>query len=179
MKGGIMDFRKHAFVLAIVDCLHENGSWTGKTHVQKSLSLLRDRREIEVPFDFVLYRHGPYSFEVESAIEEMRSYGAIEIEPVPGYGVVLRRGPMARYVTDQGQLSKIEIDAINEVCAYVDGRNVLELERLATASWIRVRENVGSSSEVVKRLISLKPHISAAEAEKADSDVSTWLAAQA
>jgi hypothetical protein len=86
---------------------------------------------------------------------------------------------MARYVTDQGQLSKIEIDAINEVCAYVDGRNVLELERLATASWIRVRENVGSSSEVVKRLISLKPHISAAEAEKADSDVSTWLAAQA
>jgi len=66
-----MDFRKHAYVLAIVDCLHENGSWTGKTHVQKSLSLLRDRGEVEVPFEFVLYRHGPYSFEVESAIEEM------------------------------------------------------------------------------------------------------------
>jgi uncharacterized protein YwgA len=179
MKGGLMDFRKHAFVLAIVDCLHEHRSWTGKTHVQKALSLLRDRQEVEVPFDFVLYRHGPYSFEVESAIEEMRSYGAIEIEPVPGYGVVLRHGPMAEYVRNQHKLDKTEAQAIDEVCRYVDRRNVLELERLATASWIRVRESVGSSSEVVKRLISLKPHISAAEAEKADSDVSTWLAAQA
>jgi hypothetical protein len=171
-----MDFRRHAYVLAIADCLHAHGSWTGKTHVQKALSLLRDRQEVDVPFDFVLYRHGPYSFEVESAIEEMRSYGAIEIEPVPGYGVVLKRGPMAGYVMDKGQLSQNEIEAINQVCAYVDGRNVLELERLATASWIRVRENVRSAPEVVKRLISLKPHIGAEDAEKADRDISTWLA---
>jgi len=43
-----MDFRKHAYVLAIVGCLHEHGSWTGKTHVQKALSRLKDQREVEV-----------------------------------------------------------------------------------------------------------------------------------
>ena len=57
-----MDFKKHAFILAVIESLHKYGSWTGKTHVHKSLSLLRDRGNIDVPFSFVLYRHGPYSF---------------------------------------------------------------------------------------------------------------------
>jgi len=173
-----MDFRKHAFILSVVKCLHEHGSWTGKTHVQKSLSLLRDRGDVEVPFVFVLYRHGPYSFEVESGIEEMRSYGAIELEPVQGSGVIIHLGSMAQYVFERGKLSALEIEAIRGVCKYVDARNVLELERLATASWIRSQEKVRSSQDVVKRLTTLKPHISSKDAEQADADVNDWLRAE-
>jgi hypothetical protein len=176
MKGGAMDFRKHAFILAVVDSLHRHGSWTGKTHVQKSLSLLRDKGDVEVPFSFVPDRHGPYSFEVASALEEMRSYAAIEIEPVRTYGVVLCSGPMAKFVIERGQLTDTELDGIERVCNFVNGRNVWELERLATISWIRRREHVNSSLRALERLATLKPHIPRSEAERADADVLAWLA---
>jgi uncharacterized protein YwgA len=76
-----MQFKKHAFILAVIDGLHRHGSWTGKTHVQKALSLLRDSGRVPVPFQFVLYKHGPYSFDVEAELEQMQSYGAIAVEP--------------------------------------------------------------------------------------------------
>ena len=63
-----MDFKKHAIILAVIDALHRHGSWTGKTHVQKALSLLRDAGSTEVPFQFVLYKHGPYSFDIEDEL---------------------------------------------------------------------------------------------------------------
>jgi hypothetical protein len=109
----------------------------------------------------------------------MRSYGAIEIESIQGYGVVLHRGPMGQYVMDREKLSSAAIEAMDCVCKYVDGRNVLQLERLATASWIRAQEKAKSSYDVVRRLVSLKPHISPEEAERANADVSDWLSCKA
>jgi hypothetical protein len=52
---------------------------------------------------------------------------------------------------------------------------MIDLERLATASWIRRQEKVTNSVDVAKRLHFLKPHISVADAERADGEVATWL----
>jgi hypothetical protein len=172
-----MEFKKHAFILEVIEGLHRQGSWTGKTHVQKALSLLRDKGEVNVPFGFVLYRHGPYSFDIQAELDEMRSYGAIEVEPnMQGYGVVLRSGNMAEFVKKQTLLNHMEIKAIEDVCAFVDGRNVIELERIATASWIRKQEHYKTPEEVVNRLVQLKPHVPKSDAEKADNQVANWLA---
>lgn len=77
-----MEFKKHAFILAVIESLQKHGSRTGETHIQKALSLLHDSGLTKVPFDFVLYKHGPYSFDVETELEEMKSYGAVTVEPV-------------------------------------------------------------------------------------------------
>jgi len=85
-----MDYRKPSLVLAVIRSLKLHGSWTGKTHVQKSLFLIKTATQIDVPFTFVLFKHGPYSFELETELEQMKSYLAITSEPDPnGYGVVL------------------------------------------------------------------------------------------
>jgi uncharacterized protein YwgA len=171
-----MQFKKHAFILAVIDALRRHGSWTGKTHVQKALSLLRDSGQVSVPFQFVLYKHGPYSFDVEAELEQMQSYGAVTVEPnAKGYGVVLHPDEMACFVRRMASLSEDESRAIENVCAFVGTRNVNELERLATASWIRAQERVTNPADVAKRLHSLKPYISTADAERADAEVATWL----
>lgn len=175
-KGTFMQFKKHSFILAVIDALHRHGSWTGKTHVQKALSLLRDSGKAPVPFQFVLYKHGPYSFDVEAELEQMQSYGAIAVEPnAQGYGVVFRANEMAKFVQSIEPLSQEESRAIDEVCKFVGARTVTDLERLATASWIRCQEGVTKSSDVAKRLHFLKPHVSLADAERADAEVATWL----
>jgi uncharacterized protein YwgA len=123
IKSFRLHFRKHAFILAVVDGLHRHGSWTGKTHVQKTLSLLRDAGVIDVPFAFVLYKHGPYSFEVEAELEQMQSYGALKVEPNPqGYGVVLHPDEQAHFVRQKVPLSEKELRAIDDVCAFAAPR---------------------------------------------------------
>ncbi|MGK7346054.1 MAG: hypothetical protein ACNS63_09630 [Candidatus Nitrospinota bacterium M3_3B_026] len=171
-----MQFKRHAFILAIIDSLHKHGSWTGKTHVQKALSLLRDSGKVDLPFEFVLYRHGPYSFDVESELEQMQSYGAVRIEPnVAGYGVVLHPGEMADFVNSIEKLSTEELEAIEDVCEFIGLQPVKVLERLATASWIRCQEGKTEQKDVAERLHSLKPHISIPDAEDANNTVSSWL----
>jgi uncharacterized protein YwgA len=171
-----LHFKRHAFILAVIECLRQQGSWTGKTHVQKALSLLRDLGEVPVPFDFVLYKHGPYSFDVEHEIEQMQSYAAVRIEAnAQGYGVVLQPDQMADYVRRIAPLSEEESHAIEEVGRFVRDRNVTDLERLATASWILRQERIAEPGAVAKRLHSLKPHVSMRDAEQADAEVRSWL----
>ncbi|HET6884435.1 MAG TPA: hypothetical protein VFI31_30055 [Pirellulales bacterium] len=171
-----MEFKRHSFILAVIDALHDHGSWTGKTHVQKALSLLHDAGEVEVPFKFVLYKHGPYSFDVEEELEQVQSYGAVAIDTnVRGYGVVLHSGKMANYAREAAPLSADEQAAIERVCAFVGQKNVVELERLATAAWIRRREKLDTTEKVVGRLRKLKPHVTAAEAACADAEAARWL----
>ena len=104
-----MDYKKASLVLAVIRSLKQHGSWTGKTHVQKSLFLIKTATQIDVPFTFVLFKHGPYSFELETELEQMKSYLAITSEPDPnGYGVVLSPGPGSRFIDERGGLSDVE-----------------------------------------------------------------------
>ena len=86
----LMEFRKHAFILEVINGLKAGGSWAGKTHVQKTLFLVNEATPVQVPFEFVLYKHGPYSFDIENELEQMKSYYAIAMMPVSSYGVVLK-----------------------------------------------------------------------------------------
>lgn len=171
-----MEFEKHALILAVIEKLRQHGSSTGKTHVQKALALLADTSSIDVPFTFVLYKHGPYSFDVESDLEQMRSYSAIDVFPNPGgYGVTIRPGKMAPFVKNEASLANEDETAIDRVCAFVDSKTVTELERVATAAWIRRREKVADPRKVAQRLHELKPHVSVAEASAADRKLCEFL----
>lgn len=167
-----MNFHKHSIILATIEALHQHGSWTGKTHLQKALSLLETTSPIALPFEFILYKHGPYSFDVEAELEQMKSYAAIIATPVPDYyGVVLQRAQNADYVEQAVPLDAVTKDAIERVCAFVGKSDVKELEKLATAAWIRAKEEVAEPQSVAERLHELKPHISVAEAQVADEKI--------
>jgi uncharacterized protein YwgA len=172
-----VDVRKHAIILSTIEELNRRGSWTGKTHVQKALSLVNSRGKIKLPFQFVLYKHGPYSFDVEDEIEQMKGYAAIESEPIPGFGVTLSHGQMAEYVRSRCTLEPQATNEIKAICKFVANRNVMELERLATAAWIRSVEKISEHERVARRLNELKPHITVDEAKSADAEVSQLLSA--
>jgi uncharacterized protein YwgA len=180
-----MNFHHHALVLEVVSQLHANGSWTGKTHVQKAFFLLQSRSALQKktdftenkltshdsPFEFVLYRHGPYSFELEHAIEEMSSYKALRIEPMNSYGVSLWGSTNVAFLREKAPLTEEEKAEINSVCRFIGNHDVKTLEQWATAVWIRQREGICETPEVAKRLHEVKPHISVADAMLADTTI--------
>jgi hypothetical protein len=165
-----MQFGKHALILAVVEGLRQQGSWTGKTHVQKALFLLTASGMSEVPFQFVLYKHGPYSFDAEAELEQMKSYAALDSKAVEGYGVVLSPGKNAPWIKRGYPLPAAIQEAVDFVCRSVGRKKVAELEPLATAAWIRTREGVVEPDAVVERLRQLKPHVGIREAEEADRE---------
>jgi uncharacterized protein YwgA len=168
-----MEYEKHSLILAVIEKLRAHRSWTGRTHVQKAIFLLNEVAVAKVPFNFVLYKHGPFSFALERELEQMESYAAIASETVEsGYGVILRPGRNAEFVKQQHRLSDSEVDAIEKVACFVGRRNVADLERLASAVWIRSREGLGDSRLVAERIHQLKPHVSIADAEIADREIS-------
>jgi len=154
--------------MATVEELKAHGSWTGKTHVQKSIFLLQAAATMDVPFQFVLYKHGPYSFELEAEMEQMMSYDAISASSVPGYGVMLNASNNQSVIKRAVTISAHDLSAIKDVCTFVGTRQVSELERLATAAWIRTHDGIKTREAVAVRLHSLKPHISLEDAMLAD-----------
>ncbi len=170
-----MDFNKHALVLKVVQELSRQDRWSGKTHVQKTLFLLDASDRIEVPFQYILYKHGPYSFDLEEELEEMKSYDAIRTELIAhGYGPSLRPGPMVSYVTRKATLPPEQGEFIRLACELTAHRKVAELERLATAAWVRSREAVTDAQEVATHVRELKPHVSLNEALQADQKYVLW-----
>jgi hypothetical protein len=166
-----MQFGKHALILAVVEGLKREGSWTGKTHVQKTLYLLQASGALEVPFAFVLYKHGPYSFDAEAELEQMKSYAALDSRTVEGwYGAVLGPGSNAALIKRLNPLPAAVQEAVDFICRAVGCKTVAELEPLATVAWIRTREGLVEPDAVVERLRQLKPHVGIREAEEADRE---------
>ena len=170
-----MDFHKHAFILAVVERLCAHGSWTGRTHVQKALSLVSEAAGASLPFTFVLYKHGPYSFDLAAELQQMKSYGALVSEARSPFGETIRLGATAAFVKQQSSLAGTEEIAVQRVCEFIGTKGVSELERLATAAWIRSRENIRDSAQVAARLNALKPHVSKESAIQADFELGKLL----
>src|SRR5690349_3206693 len=127
-----MEVAKHRILLAVIEQLNSHGSWTGKTHIQKTAFLLDAAKKMEMPFKFVLYKHGPYSFDIENELQEMRSYGAIDSETILNYGVTFKPSQNAEWLKKQATLTAEQEQQIEQMCAFIEARNVTDLERLAT-----------------------------------------------
>jgi hypothetical protein len=70
----------------------------------------------------------------------MKSYGAVAVDPAfDGYGVLLRPAEKAGFVHERAPLGAETREGIEAVCRFMEGKNVGQLERLATAAWIRTQ----------------------------------------
>ncbi len=171
-----MDFNRHALILAMIENLQANGSRTGKVHVIKGLALASMAGFLDIPFEFFLYKHGPYSTDIEQNLEEMVSYDGISIQPAfDGWGVILKPSENATFIKRQAGLTPEQRRGIERVCRFLKGKNATELERLATAMWIRKRMGIEETDDVAVKLNELKPHVSISEAREADQEIVAFL----
>jgi len=63
-------FERESLLALLVEALNQRGSWSGSTHIQKSAFFLQDLGETPLDYDFVIYRYGPFSFELRDDLNE-------------------------------------------------------------------------------------------------------------
>ena len=170
---------QEAVIVGLARRLDERGSWCGETHLQKATYLLHDLLDVPFDFDFILYKHGPFSFELRDELSSMRADKVLTREPQPPpYGPRILTTPRGLELEQRFQRTMGRFGPrLDWIADQLGDRGVVELERLATALW--VTRQLGSDASVTERaeeLNELKPHVSVAAAAEAVEEIDRLLA---
>lgn len=162
--------QRDSVLLALNEELRKAGSWAGETHMQKAVFFLQELMHVPLGFDFILYKHGPFSFDLRDELTSMRAQGFLHLDPQYPYGPTLVAGEKSELLKNVYQQVLEEYrPPIRFVAQKLGAKTVSGLERTATALYVTLRD-VGAGDRV-RRLIQLKPHIAAQEAQAAVSEV--------
>jgi uncharacterized protein YwgA len=145
-----------------------DGSWCGETHVQKAMFLCQELMNVPADFKFILYKHGPYSFELSAHLQGLIADDLVCVLTRPPYGPTLaiseEAQAMAASVEGNGKVAQ----QISFLTKKLSRKGVTELEKLATA--VYVNRKYGAEQPLEKRaeiLINLKPHVAVEAAREA------------
>ena len=134
-----MDRLQRAAILTeFMDQLRANGSWCGETHVQKGTYFLQEVLGVQTGFEYILYKHGPYSFDLTADLTALRADFLMEFNHrSPGYGPGLVPTPtIAELRSRYPKTLEAHGRQIKFIAATFGARGVAELERLATALYV-------------------------------------------
>lgn len=168
---------REAVIASLVEALHSHRSWCGETHVQKATYFLQHLTGVPTEFEFLLYKHGPFSFDLRDEITAMRADLLLELEfPQPGYGPSLMLTPNMEALCRRHRDKVDEVrPAIDFVAERFGERNVADLERLGTALYVlRKHGEERDPHRLAGRVVELKPHIDDLEAQEAVDTVRRW-----
>ncbi len=158
-----------ALIVELVDQLHQKGSWCGETHLQKAAYFLQELLNVPLGFEFVLYKHGPFSFSFRDKLTELRADGLLDLSPRPyPYGPTfsvtkLGEAIRQRYPKTLGRYGR----SVAFVAERLGNKGVANLEKLATALYVTRESPEKPRHEQAVLINELKPHVSVAEATQA------------
>ncbi len=157
-----------ALVAKLVDEMKKKGQWAGETHIQKALYFLKSMTKVPCMYDFVLYKHGPYSFDLHDDLGKMRAHLVLDIEARRPYGPSFSLGQLG-----EKSIKRVE-EAINKHVSQIDfvvehlgSMDVRTLERYATALYVKSEKNDHDIKSLGRAIVDRKPHISEDDAQKA------------
>ena len=168
--------QREAVLAALASELRQHDSWCGETHMQKATYVLQELLDVPLGFDHILYKYGPFDYGLRDELALMRADGLVETEQVRGYGPRLR-------VTEGGERQLLKrwpktVSSYRRRLSFVAKRfgdkGVGELERLATALWVRREHPDATVEEQARRLHEIKPHVGVDRAQEALDQVAEW-----
>jgi uncharacterized protein YwgA len=148
-----------ALLTELVDEMKAAGSWAGETHVQKAAYVLQVLFGVPSGFNFILYKHGPFSFDLRDELTSMQADGLIEQRPSPPYGPMLVATESSRTLRQSYRALMDPIKAsLHAVATRLGPLDIYRLEQAATAVYVLVTDTV-SDEEAAAKLMELKPHV--------------------
>lgn len=154
--------QQDAVVVSLVESLQAHDSWCGETHIQKATYFIKELFNIPLDFDFILYKHGPFSFDLSDELAAMRADTLLGLQfRSNSYGPSIVVGDSAKLLKEScpKTLDKYT-PAIEFVATRFGNKGVSELERIATALYVKQNDDTdGSVESRAQRIIELKPHV--------------------
>ena len=170
MEEAMQQEERRGLICYLVDEMRESGSWVGETHIQKCVYFLQNMMGIPTDYGFVLYKHGPYSFDLQGELAVLTSSHRLEWElHVKKYRPSCKWGMLGENQASF-RLRRYD-DAVKFVAQEISTKDVRALERLSTAFLIQFENPDLEEEQIVQNLRDIKPHISSDSAEGAVGEV--------
>lgn len=153
--------QKVSIIVRLLNELISRGSWGGETHLQKSMYFLQVLTGVPMGFDFILYKHGPFSFDFRDELTAMRADRLIEyvFQPAP-YGPSLSPTQSGIHVHDHFPVTVNKyLRELNFVADYLGDKGVGELERMGTALYVMLENPDANIQTNAGYIHKLKPHV--------------------
>ncbi|MFZ2146435.1 MAG: hypothetical protein WAV28_04370 [Sedimentisphaerales bacterium] len=163
------EWKRRTILLSLIEKLVGNNSWCGETHIQKSSYFLQELSGVPLGYDFILYKYGPYSFELSDDITAMRANKIVELEPMPApYGPTIVASERSKLLKKlYPKTMKRYKENVTFIADQLAKYNVAELERIATAFYVSRQQRSSNNRKVIAQITRIKPHISVEQARKA------------
>ncbi len=151
-----------AFIGALIGALEEQGSWCGETHIQKTGYLVQKMGNVPLDFNYIMYKHGPFSFDFRDELTAMRADGflSLKVQPYP-YGPSIGVTESGKKLLEKfdGEISNYR-ETISFFVTKLAAKGVVALERLSTALYVTDEMENATSQQKADRICEMKPHIS-------------------
>lgn len=171
-----MGSHQQLLLLRLLKSLSAHGSWCGETHLQKCAYFLQEGLDVPLGLDFILYKHGPFSFNLRALLGEMRANLLLNVRSQKPFGPSLELSDSARTLISRSSPSSgCYSPEIEFVSTKLASKGVVELERMGTALYVLRQNSTDSADKQAERIVKLKPHISPELARKALEDVAVLL----
>jgi uncharacterized protein YwgA len=158
---------RKSFLLQLVEKMQYAKSWTGETHIQKTIYFLQKLFNVPLEYKYIFYKHGPFSFELRDELTELRADKILNLKSKEPYGATFLPGNHAEILKEKyGEKAKDYYKQMKFVAVEISNRSVRDLEKLSTALYVYKEENIFDSEKITDRIIELKPHITKHEAEE-------------
>jgi hypothetical protein len=173
MKRG----QRYATLLMLDREMFARGSWCGETHLQKGTFVLQELLNVASEYDFILYKHGPFSFELRDDLAGLQADDLMElVARHPGYGpTYLPTESANEFLLQFPKTTRQYGPAITFVADFLGSKGVAELERLATSLFIRTRKDIGTAEGRAAELVRLKPHVLESDALESTRDIDRFI----
>jgi len=161
--------QRSAILLNLLKSLSDRGSWCGETHIQKAVFLLQEAAKVPSDFNFILYKHGPFSFELRDSLAELAAEGLVDyVVRDPNYGPsVVATNESWEFLKRFPKTENRHAKQIEFIADFVGNRNVAELERIGTAVFVVKRFDHIDPEDRAAEIVDLKPNVSIHDAKEA------------
>jgi uncharacterized protein YwgA len=170
--------QRDVVILALLKELKLRGCWCGETHLQKSVYFLQELLHVPLGFEFILYKHGPYSFDLSDEFTALRADLLVEVKLNPPYGPSLLPTSRSQALMQRFHRTfKSYEEPIRFVANWLADKNVADLEKLGTALYVTNSECGNGVDSRAERIQELKPHVRLEEARNSLQTVDQMSAA--
>lgn len=149
-------------IVTLVNEMAKHDGWCGETHIQKTSYFLKRLLGVPLTYDFIMYKHGPYSFNLHDDLAGMRAKRFLKTEPRYPYGPSYKQGRWGKALINKYPEAPAQYKRqIDFVATELGGKGVMELERLATAMFITLEEGykLSNATKRARLICALKPHV--------------------
>lgn len=169
---------RSTIILSLAKSLKENRSWCGSTHLQKAVFFLQQLTGVDLGYNFILYKHGPFSATLRDEVSMLLgNYFLVMIVDEEPYGPKYQVSDFGKGILKDGKDFLENYKAkIEYVARLLGGEGISGLERLGTALYMIKTYPDWDDTKRSEKIHELKPHISIEKATESLSQVHGFIA---